>query len=67
MSDEVYLSERAAAAKVGVNRGTLRRARAAGKIRPQILDGVVVLYTLSALEDWNTQRTTGRLQKKGKR
>lgn len=52
MSDEFeYYSERRAALKVGVNRLTLRRARAAGRIRPLVL-AHTVLYSAVELDRW---------------
>ena len=57
--NEGYLSERRAAAKVGVSRTTLRRHRNAGKIHPLIL-GFVVLYPSNALEEWKARHVTRR-------
>ena len=66
MDETMYLSERKAAAKVGVSRTTLRRHRAVGNITPLTFGGAV-LYQLADLENWYDRFTSGRLQKGEKR
>ena len=61
---EVY-SERRAAIKAGVNRLTLRRARAAGRIRPLVLPHTI-LYSAVELDRWKKDNAA-TLARGGKR